>query len=202
MKATFNVMKTDTTTWHLPTHLRSARLRMKIILLQCLAAFVLLLAGCDDVQAKQDNVPIAITGIDHLADHLSVQNFWIDGIGGFQAGRGGSVVCCAKLPRQWHPGLTVVVRWGVTNWRDCTWESHERRVPVERYEKVGQLYIHFLFDGNVRVISSNIAPGYSNNGYSGPHDPIPKKKPYEQYGPWSPRCPVGDKPVLTESLDK
>ncbi|MGV5311695.1 DUF3304 domain-containing protein [Pseudomonas aeruginosa] len=175
---------------------------MKTLLLQCMAALCLLLAGCDAGQAKQDTVPAPLTGIDHLADHLSIQDFWVNAASGHQAGRGGREVCCVSLPREWRPDLTVVVSWGVTNWRDCTWESHERRVPVERYEKVEQLYVHFLSDGSVRVISSAIAPGYSNDDYPGPHDPIPRKEPSKQYGPWSPRCPVGAKPVLTESLDE
>jgi len=177
---------------------------MRPIILRTLALLLILLAGCDAGQARQDTIPAPLTGIDHLDDHLSVQDFWVNGTSGHQAGGGGSVVCCVKLPRQWHSSLTVVVGWGVTNWRDCTWESHERRVPVERYDEVGRVRVHFLSDGKVRVISSNVGPGIyqPNEGYPGPHDPIPRKTPYENYGTWSPRCPVGAKPVLTESLDE
>ena len=74
--------------------------------------------------------------------------------------------------------------------------------PVERYEQVGRLYIHFLSDGSVRAISSNISPGYGNEEYRGPHDAISGIRPSEIYGAWSLRCPVGAPPVLTESLDK
>ncbi|WP_312433568.1 DUF3304 domain-containing protein [Achromobacter sp.] len=177
---------------------------MRPIILRTLALLLLLLTGCDAGQARQDTIPAPLTGIDHLADHLSVQDFWVNGTSGHQAGGGGSEVCCVSLPRKWHPGLTVVVGWGVINWRDCTWESHERRVPVERYEKVGAIHVHFLAEGNVRVISSDVGPGIyqPNEDYPGPHDPIPRKTPYEKYGTWSPRCPVGAKPVLTESLDE
>jgi hypothetical protein len=125
---------------------------MKTLLINCTAALCLLLAGCDAGEARQDTIPAPLTGIDHLADHLSIQDFWVNGTSGHQAGGGGRVVCCVKLPRKWHSGLTVVVGWGVTNWRDCTWESHERRVPVERYDEVGSLYVHFLSDGRVRVV--------------------------------------------------
>lgn len=159
------------------------------------------LAGCDVVQPKEDMVPTSLSGIDHLPDHLSVQDFWVNGASGHQAGTGGSIVCCGKLPRKWRPDLTVLVSWGVTNWRDCTWESHERRVPVERYEQVGSLFIHFLSDGSVRAISSNISPGYGNKDYPGPHDPIASIRPSKIYGAWSPRCPVGAEPILIESLD-
>jgi hypothetical protein len=82
-------------------------------------------------------VGVSLTGIDHLADHLSVQDFYVDGTPGAQAGTGGSLLCCAKLPRVWRPGLTVEVRWNVTNWRDCTGEDFVKRVPVERYDQLG-----------------------------------------------------------------
>ena len=177
---------------------------MNAIILRTFALLLLLLTGCDAGQTRHDTIPAPLTGIDHLADHLSIQDFWVNGTSGHQAGGGGSVVCCVKLPRQWHSGLTVVVGWGVTNWRDCTWESHERRVPVERYDEVGSVRVHFLSDGKVRVISSNVGPGIyqPNEDYPGPHDPIPRKTPYQKYGTWSPRCPVGAEPVLTEVLDE
>ncbi|WP_313065326.1 DUF3304 domain-containing protein [Achromobacter animicus] len=173
----------------------ATRLTMRLVLL-------LGLAGCDVVQPKEAMVPASLSGIDHLADHLSVQDFWVNGVSGHQAGTGGSIVCCAKLPRKWRPDLTVRVSWGVANWRDCTWESRERRVPVERYEQAGRLYIHFLSDGSVRAISSNISPGYGNVDYPGPHDPISRIRPSRIYGAWSPRCPVGAEPILIESLDE
>lgn len=165
-----------------------------------MAALCLVLAGCDAGQTRQNTVPAPLTGIDHLPDHLSVQNFWVNGISGFQAGAGGRVVCCVKLPRQWHPGLTVIVGWNVTNWRDCGWESRERRVPVERYPKVGARYVHFLSDGKVRVISSDVGPGIyqPNEDYPGPLDAIPDKNRWHVYGPPSAHCPSQGSPTIME----
>ena len=167
-------------------------------LLRAVALLLLLLAGCDAGQARQDMVPTTLTGIDHLADHLSVPEFSVNGTSGFQAGQGGRTVCCVNLPRQWHPGLTVLVSWDITNWRDCGWENYQRRVPVERYEEVGALYVHFLADGSVRVVSSDINPAFSNPDYIGPHDPIPDKNPWDVYGSWSPRCPPQNSPTIME----
>ncbi|TAK83112.1 MAG: DUF3304 domain-containing protein, partial [Aquabacterium sp.] len=59
------------------------------------------------------SVSVGITGIDHLADHVSVQNFWVNGYSADQAGKGGSTVCCATVPRKWRQGLTVRIRWGI-----------------------------------------------------------------------------------------
>ncbi|WP_313702053.1 DUF3304 domain-containing protein [Achromobacter sp.] len=159
------------------------------------------LAGCDVVQPKEDMVPTSLTGIDHLADHVSVQNFWVNGSSGHQAGTGGSIVCCANLPRKWRPDLKVLVSWNVTNWRDCGGERRERWVPVERYEQVGSLFIHFLSDGSVRAISSNISPGYGNDEYLGPQDPIPRKNPWHAYGDYGERCPSRGGPVVLEEAN-
>lgn len=170
------------------------------LILPTLIALLLLLASCDAGQPKQSMVPTSLTGIDHLADHLSVQNFWVNGASGHQAGTGGRVVCCVNLPRQWRADLTVVVEWNTTNWRDCGWESRERRVPVERYEQVGALHVHFLSNGNVRVISSDIGPGIyqPNEDYPGPHDPIPNKSPWHVYASEHDRCPGQDNPTVME----
>ncbi|MDH0683812.1 DUF3304 domain-containing protein [Achromobacter animicus] len=172
----------------------AARLTMALLVL-------LGLTGCDGVRPKEDVVPVSLTGIDHLPDQLSVQNFWVNGASGHQAGTGGSIVCCAKLPRKWRPDLTVLVSWHVTNWRDCGGERRERRVPVERYEQVGRLYIHFLSDGRVRAISSNISPGYGNEEYLGPQDPIPDKNPWHAYGDYGERCPSRGGPVVMEEAN-
>ncbi len=156
-------------------------------------AYLLLLlplAACEAKDPEEETIPTSLTGIDHLPDHLSVQDFSVNGTGGFQAGGGGSVTCCVSLPRKWHPGLTTVVRWHVTNWRDCKGENHERRVPVEPYDEVGHLWTHFLADGSVRVVSSDIGPGIygPNVDYPGPHDLIPLKSPWKVYD-WPTRCP-------------
>ncbi|NBA95431.1 DUF3304 domain-containing protein [Pseudomonas sp. R5(2019)] len=164
-----------------------------------LPSLCLLLMGCD---TREDNVSAGLTGIDHLPDHMSVQNFSLNGTSGFQAGKGGREVCCVSLPRKWQPDLTAVVRWNVTNWRDCGWERFERRVPVERYDKVGHAWVHFMADGSVRVVSSDIGPGIygPNADYPGPHDLIPQKHPWKVYGPQSTHCPPQDQPTVMERL--
>ncbi|WP_200949054.1 DUF3304 domain-containing protein [Frateuria sp. Soil773] len=150
--------------------------------------------------APDATIGVGLTGIDHLADHVSIQNFWVDGVNGAQAGKGGSTVCCVVIPLKWRPGLKAVVRWNVTNWRDCKWESRERRVPVERYAKPGQVWVHFLANGSVRVISSDEGP--RSPTYPGPPDVIPDKEPWKTIG-WSPHCdkfPHVDAPEVKESL--
>lgn len=130
---------------------------------------------------KAEGEGVGITGIDHLADHLSVQDFWVNGYNAAQAGKGGSTVCCAIVPRKWQPGTKIHVRWDVINWRERTSQSYERDVELDRYDEIGQLYVHFLANGQVRALLSNYYP--EGNAYPGPRDPIPRKHPWKDY-PW------------------
>ncbi|WP_396270589.1 DUF3304 domain-containing protein [Ideonella sp.] len=135
-------------------------------------------------QASQNsNLALPISGIDHLPDHVSVQNFWVNGVSGQQAGKGGSRVCCVNLPRVWSPGMKVSVRWGGLNWRDGETDLYEvKDVPVDPFEptEISALYVHFLPDGSVRAVPSREVP--SSPMYSGPRVRIPAKEPWDVYG--------------------
>lgn len=147
----------------------------------CVVLLLLAALGCSAQNPQDEMVGVGMTGIDHLEDHLSIQDFWVDGYNGAQAGKGGRTVCCAMLPPAWRPGITVQVRWGISNWRDRTYSMHERAVPVERYEVPGHVWVHFLRDGSVRVVSSNLAAWKQHADYPGPHDAIPQKSPWKEY---------------------
>jgi hypothetical protein len=120
-------------------------------------------------------------GIDHLADYLSVSDFSVNGAEGFQAGTGGAGAPGPALPREWHPGLTVHVKWDVSDWKHGGGSAHEAEVPVDPYTEPGDVWVHFLADGTVRVVVSNEGP--RSPDYPGPHDPIPQKHPWKDYPP-------------------
>ncbi|WP_207556557.1 DUF3304 domain-containing protein [Paraburkholderia acidicola] len=149
-----------------------------VLLMLCMG-----LAACQQHDDTQDRVPVGLTGIDHLADHLSVQAFSVDGTDGFQAGQGGRTVCCVTLPRKWRPDMNVTVGWNVTNWRDCKGNDYEVVVPVEKYGDPEQLWVHFMADGKVRVVSSAYGAEKANApGSKHPvKDPIPDKYPWDVY---------------------
>jgi hypothetical protein len=178
---------------------RDAVQRSRVLRYVALAVLLLgplVLAGCEE-----QTTGMPITGMDHLPDHLSVSQFYVDGYSAFQAGGGGSTVCCASLPSRWRPDLTVEIRWHITNWRDCDWVQHTRRVRVERYDEPGRLWVHFMKDGKVRAISSGIGPG--NPSYPGPQDSIPSKEPWDDY-PWDDRCNArfkGDAPRVVRNSE-
>ena len=169
---------------------RSVLLRSGWLAGACLLTWAL--AGCGNVGGDNAMEGVSMTGIDHLADHLSVQDFWVDGRSGFQAGKGGRVVCCARIPLKWTSSASVEVRWEVANWRDGTWRCFRRRVPLERYEEVGRLYVHFLPDGGLQAVVSNYVP--RSAAYPGPHAPIPMKEPWDNYPkpPSTDHCPENE----------
>ncbi|MGV2290596.1 DUF3304 domain-containing protein [Trinickia sp. YCB016] len=141
--------------------------------------FAGMLSGCQTL-GKEQTFGSTLTGIDHLANQLSVSDFSVNGTGGFQAGTGASFVCCVVLPDKWYPGLTAHVKWEVSDWRDhVNGGEFEADVPVDRYFEHGRVWVHFLPDGTVRVVVSNDGP-YSPL-YPGPHDPIPQKQPWKDY---------------------
>ena len=141
------------------------------------------IAACQQHDPAEDGAPVSLTGIDHLADHLSVQEFSVDGTSGAQAGKGGRTVCCVMLPYKWHPDLKVTVRWNVTNWRDCKGQDLEAVVSVEKYDEPAHLWVHFLTNGKVRVVSSIYGAEKANVPGSGypVKDPIPDKNPWDVY---------------------
>lgn len=161
---------------------------------------VLLAGGCEAMpgQAEEDGQSVAtmLAGIDHLPGHLAVQSFAVDGQGGGRAGKGGGMMCCMRLPAKWHPDMVVRINWGVTNFRDCKADEYVTHVPVERYEEVGTLYVHFFADGSVRVVSSNYGPWKAASPESKYpiKTPIPQKDPWHQY-PLEKTCVGKDRSV-------
>jgi Protein of unknown function (DUF3304) len=145
-----------------------------------LIALVWGLTACNAMGGgKQEGEGVGLTGIDHLADHLSVQNFWVNGHWGAQAGKGGRLVCCAIVPKKWTPGLKAHVQWRETNWKEQTGEEHQADVPIDRYDEVGRMFVHFLANGEVRITLANESP--HSPTYPGTHDPIPQKEPWKVY---------------------
>lgn len=139
------------------------------------------LSACNALGGKEEGDGVGLTGIDHLADHLSVQNFWVNGYWGAQAGNGGRLVCCVIVPHKWRPGLKAHVEWHVTNWKERTSQTFEADVPIDQYDEVGRMFVHFLANGQVRITLANMSP--HSPIYPGTREPIPQKEPWKTY-PW------------------
>lgn len=161
------------------------RMSLALLLFVCMGV-----AACQQHDPDKEGVGVLVTGVDYLPDHLSVQRFSVNGQDMGRAGGGGGGVCCAMLPVKWQPGMTVKITWNVTNWRDCTGKNYEAVVPVEKYDKVGNLFVSFFPNQKVRVVSSNY--GVAGARMTGSKYPIkaviPDKHPWDKWPPDS-HCP-------------
>jgi hypothetical protein len=85
----------------------------------------------------------------------------VDGSGGGRMSAwsaGLANICCTSIPRVWHPGMKVLVRWNMPEGR--TDVIKEKVVEVEKYDETGSIYMHFFPNDEVRVVVSSAA-GYS-----------------------------------------
>lgn len=128
-----------------------------------LALLVVLLPGLTACW-KEESIPVGIVGYNHTDSNI-YQFLVNDGAGGgTDAHRGGgTTVCCAMVPNRWHPGMTVEISWttDLKNFR-------KQVVSVPKYEKVGDLTVHFLRDGDVKVFVTGIFLGHQDYPLTGP----------------------------------
>lgn len=135
-------------------------------------------AGSDKQGPAMSNGKIA--AYNHTSDYI--HQFYVDGAWGgnvYAYSGGSSFVCCVTYPRQWRSGLEVRVRW-TTSSSDpnakgdaATGVWHEAKIPIERYEQPGIVHVHFLSNGQVRLIVSKVGAGRPE--YVGPLAPVKPK---------------------------
>ncbi|RYZ79523.1 MAG: DUF3304 domain-containing protein [Proteobacteria bacterium] len=126
--------------------------------------------GSHSIAGETSTFPASLRGVHHLGSEYFINRFFIDqsigdNIG--EGGGGGSIVCCVTLPRQWRPSISVDVRWKVHHIiRKNDPKSpdtaelegiYHAQVPVEKYIKPGDFFVHFFPKGRVRVLVSNVA---------------------------------------------
>lgn len=129
---------------------------------------------------------VELTGVHHMGLSFKVDKFYVNSTYGGNVGwegGGGSITCCVELPSKWRPGLTVTVRWGISDWsQEVTAETdkgnyqsirsggrYRAEIPVEKYESAEHLFVHFFEGGKARVVSSSAGVGI--------YHPIPKNDP-------------------------
>lgn len=123
------------------------------------------------------SIPTAVEGVHHLGGFYAVSEFYMDRryySNIWRSGIGGEM-CCVALPAKWRSDLTVEVRWSVIEWRaddqgkdnaKRTLEGiYKARVPVEKYDSVGDLCVHFFPHGKVRVLSGNCRKQFPEGVY-------------------------------------
>lgn len=115
----------------------------------------ILCSGCSD-----EGIPVSIVGYNHTEKYI--HSFSVnDGGGGnaFAHSGGGSFVCCVVVPSTWRPELKAKIRW--MN-EDDTWNEAIVDVPKYPPTNIGNLNVHFLRDGTVKVFVFNGSLGFPN----------------------------------------
>jgi hypothetical protein len=151
--------------------------------------------ACLALQACSKSLPdrlgAPIEGYNHTS--AAINYFMVNGNGGPNIGPfdgGGSQTCCASMPRQWRPGLTVVVEWekdpnvGASRYwieprfsdawfkrmdeHESKYTRHRAVVEVAAYEQLGLVNVHFLPCDQVKVAASPSYLGRPNHPYNYP----------------------------------
>ncbi|MEB0043678.1 DUF3304 domain-containing protein [Pseudomonas sp. MH10] len=160
--------------------LNSGSLRRVPVLLAVGVLACLALQACS--QSIPDRLGAPIEGYSHTS--AAINYFMVNGNGGPNIGPysgGGKQNCCVSMPRQWHPGLTVVVEWekdpnagnsrywnvpAFSNaWRTrmkehrSRYTRHRAVVEVAPYEELGVIDVHFLPCDQVAVSAVAATPG-------------------------------------------
>ena len=153
-------------------------------LLACLA-----LQACS--KSLPDRLGAPIEGYSHTS--AAINYFMVNGNGGPNIspyGGGGKQNCCVSMPRQWHPGLTVVVEWekdpntgDSVNWpkprysdawrkaareHQSKYTRHRAVVEVAPYEELGVIDVHFLPCNQVAVSAVAVTPGQAGYPFNYP----------------------------------
>ncbi|MDB5802342.1 MAG: hypothetical protein JWL63_3281 [Rhodocyclales bacterium] len=127
---------------------------------------VWLLTSCAAFEKKESPDAVAQVGIvNHTGKFIYSAS--VDGSGGGTMsawGAGVAGVCCTSIPRVWHPGMKVLVRWDMPDGH--THIVKEKIVEVEKYDEPGSIYMHFFPNDEVRVVVSWVGP-------RNPKHPIP-----------------------------
>ncbi|GJI97350.1 hypothetical protein RugamoR57_40680 [Duganella caerulea] len=122
------------------------------------------ISGCALHQSRaqpSDRANAQIGIVNHTGNYIDSAS--VDGAGGGNMARWGegfANICCTSIPEVWHPGMKVLVRWDMP-----VGHQHivkEKVVEVEKYERLGDIYMVFFPNDEVRVVVSQNGPRASD----------------------------------------
>lgn len=130
---------------------------MKWIMISLAALSLSACAGLRNEQSSPEpEMATAQVGVvNHTGNYIYSAS--VDGAGGGKMSAwsaGMANICCTSIPRVWYPGMKVRVRWNMPI--GPTDVIKEKIVAVEKYERPGDIYLHFFPNDEVRVIVTNI----------------------------------------------
>ncbi len=142
------------------------------------ALLALTLMACNGKAREAETYSANISPYNHTGDYIEVYLDGGYGGGSYPYGGGGSFVCCVSYPAHWRPELSMTVKWATSSGDPSdkspaskTQSWHEKVVPIEKYDTPGsRLNVHFLPNGEVRLVISNMGAGAEK--YPGPAYPV------------------------------
>lgn len=127
--------------------------------------------GCSGNRSAPGN----ILGYNHTDRHIarySVNGYGASSIAPHEGG--GKFTCCIGVPPKWQPDMSVTVAW---RWHESD-EVHTAEIPVPAYDRAGDVAVHFLRSGQVKVFVTSYSlwhPDYPLRGEEAtmkPGDPL------------------------------
>ncbi|GGC07534.1 DUF3304 domain-containing protein [Pseudoduganella buxea] len=131
--------------------------------------FLSMISGC-----FERNINLEVCGLNYTSLHID--EFTVNGYSGANIsanGGGGGFTCCIALPRKWHEGMSVKIRW--TNDGTKFQNYKERTVAVPKYsdKDLGFLAVHFYPDDSVKVLVTNHTDSFPGYPYPRPANKSP-----------------------------
>jgi hypothetical protein len=83
-------------------------------------------------------------------------------------GGGGKFVCCVTIPRKWHPGMKVTIRWTADDRVPDLWKERVVVVPEYTEQDIGNFAVHFYPDDSVKVLVTVKIEGHPTYPYPRP----------------------------------
>lgn len=117
-----------------------------------------------------NNANLELSGLNYTDNGISM--FSVDGYGGhsiFPNGGGGAFVCCVTIPRKWHVGMKVTVRWTDDDRVPDSWKERVVDVPEYTKQDMGAFAVHFYPDDTVKVLVTSKIVGHPDYPYPRPN---------------------------------
>lgn len=130
---------------------------------------ILLLASALAACSETNKASLELSGLNYT--DIGIAEFSVDEYGGHgiepNAG-GGKFMCCITIPRKWHAGMKVTVRWAEDGF--VPGPTKERVVDIPEYtqQDMGAFAVHFYPGDIVKVLVTTKAPRHPDYPYPRP----------------------------------
>ena len=118
---------------------------------------------------EKKSASVELSGLNYT--NTWITEFYVDGYAGHGIspnGGGGKYVCCVNVPRKWHKGMKVTIRWLKDDLVPNLWKEQVVEVPEYTAEDIGTFAVHFYPDDSVKVLVTSIIEGHPNYPYPRP----------------------------------